>query len=98
MTSPESGGECRSAPRLPPAVASSEPRQASAANAASRLRVFDFMSLSPRSEVGANAERDETPDRIGGVVVVSPGTTHEAALVAIEERRVFIGEIADVQR
>src|SRR6188508_2958037 len=50
------------------------------------------------SEGGANSERDEPADRIGGVVVVTPRATHEAALVAIEEWRVFIGEVADVQR
>ena len=51
-----------------------------------------------KTEVGADPESDEPSDRIGGVVVVTPRATHEAALVAIEERRVFVGDVADVER
>src|SRR5690606_28839279 len=51
-----------------------------------------------RSEAGSQSQRNEASDRVGSEVVVTPCAAHESALVAVEERRILVGDVADVKR
>src|SRR5512138_2741801 len=55
-------------------------------------------SRTMRSEAGAQSQRDQASDRVGGEVVVTPCAAHESALITVEERGFFIGDVADIER